>query len=214
MLLFHCMNIYATETITMKIGKQIIITTSLVLLLASCNQQRDAANNADTDKPITASLNATKEKQAKIYYEKLMEYYGDDWMERESDPELYPDYYCGSYIDDSGNFVVAINGNVEEIRPQLIHILGGNDFIIERASYSYKQMMRVMDRIDAFLVDESLTEDHPVIYHFGGAYPDVLENRVKVILTETSSEITGRFRREISNSPMIVFEKGEIPQLN
>ncbi len=74
-------------------------------------------------------------------------------------------------------------------------------------------MMQVMDRIDAFLVDSSLAEEHPVMAHFAGAYPDVMENRVKVILTEVNSEITGSFKRDISGSPMILFEKGEIPQL-
>lgn len=187
-----------------------------LLLLASCNQQKKdpAANNTVDSTSVTSSTPVEREKQALAYHEKLMEHFGADWMERESDPDLYPDYYSGSFIDNTGTFVVAVNGNVDGVKQQLIQILGTDDFKVERATYSYKQMMRIMDRIDAFLVDTSIVEDHPVMTRFAGAYPDVMENRVKVILTEVNSEVTNRFKNEISNSPMIIFEQGEIPQLN
>ncbi len=156
---------------------------------------------------------AEREKQALLYNERLMKHFGADWMERESDPDLYPDYYGGSFIDNSGIFVVAVTGDTEANRQRLAAILEGDDFKVERVTYSYRQMMLVMDRIDAFLVDSAVADDHPVMTHFAGAYPDVMENRVKVILTEVNSEITNSFKRNISDSPLILFEKGEIPQL-
>ncbi len=92
-------------------------------------------------------------------------------MERESDPDLYPDYYGGSFIDNSGTFVIAVTANREESRERLSKVLGSDDFKIEVVQYSYRQMMQVMDKIDEFLVNKSIPEDHPVMVHFAGAIP-------------------------------------------
>lgn len=202
----------------MKTNKRSILPlAALTLLLLACGGQKKEAAKEEPGISDTTSqaviTPAEREKQALLYHETLMEHFGADWMERESDPALYPDYYGGSFIDNSGTFVVAVTGDPESNRQRLTAILGGDDFKVERVTYSYRQMMQVMDRIDAFLVDNRVADDHPVMAHFAGAYPDVMENRVKVILTEVSSEITNSFKKDISGSPMILFEKGEIPQL-
>lgn len=201
----------------MKTIDRLILPMALMMLFTACGQQnrKHSATETETRERLTTAVPITveREKQALIYHEKLMEHFGADWMERESDPDLYPPYYGGSFIDNSGTFIVAVTGDPESNRQRLATILGGDDFKVERVIYSYRQMMQVMDLIDAFLVDSSVLEDHPVMAHFAGAYPDVMENRVKVILTEVNSEITNRFRRDISDSPLILFEKGEIPQL-
>jgi len=202
----------------MKTDKRLIIpATALIMLLTACSQQKkeSAPTEAEAQESTGMSVISTaeREKQALLYNERLMKHFGADWMERESDPDLYPDYYGGSFIDNSGIFVVAVTGDTEANRQRLAAILEGDDFKVERVTYSYRQMMLVMDRIDAFLVDSAVADDHPVMAHFAGAYPDVMENRVKVILTEVNSEITNSFKRNISDSPLILFEKGEIPQL-
>jgi len=202
----------------MKTDKRLIIpATALIMLLTACSQQKkeSAPTEAEAQERTGMSVISTaeREKQALLYNERLMKHFGADWMERESDPDLYPDYYGGSFIDNSGIFVVAVTGDTEANRQRLAAILEGDDFKVERVTYSYRQMMLVMDRIDAFLVDSAVADDHPVMTHFAGAYPDVMENRVKVILTEVNSEITNSFKRNISDSPLILFEKGEIPQL-
>ena len=73
--------------------------------------------------------------------------------------------------------------------------------------------MRVMDDIDNFLINNTIAENHPVLERFAGAYPDVMDNRVKVLLTEINDNVINTFKKEISNSPLIVFKQGEIPEL-
>ena len=73
-------------------------------------------------------------------------------------------------------------------------------------------MLRVMDSIDNFLVDSSIPDDHLVLTHFAGAYPDVMENRVKVLLTEVNQNIINSFKRDVTNSQLVIFEQGEIPE--
>jgi hypothetical protein len=74
-------------------------------------------------------------------------------------------------------------------------------------------MMQVMDSIDAFLTNSAIPEDHPLITCFAGAYPDVMENRVKVLLTKVDDATIRLFQKDVIHSPLILFEQGELPEL-
>lgn len=195
----------------------VILFSTILLISVACNQQKKNNTEDNLTAPAivtdSAASTAKNNEQAMRYHEKLMEHFSADWMERESDPDLYPVYYGGSFIDNSGTFVIAVTGNQEENRQKLAEILGGDDFKVETVQYSYRQMMQVMDRIDAFLADNTISQEHPVLVHFAGAYPDVMENRVKVILTVMDQAVISTFKKDISDSPLLVFEKGERPTL-
>ncbi len=184
---------------------------SLVFLFTlSCNQPGKTSQEQD---PVTTGMTEPKQQTAMELHDKLMASFGEDWMERESDPGLYPTYYGGSFIDNNGTFVIAVTGNRDANNQRLIEILGTDNFNVETVQYSYRQMMQVMDRIDAFLTNATIPEDHPVMSRFAGAYPDVMDNRVKVLLTTVNEEAINAFKRDISDSPMVQFEQGEIPEL-
>jgi len=195
----------------------ILLVSSLLILSVACNQQKK--KNDESSPAVMASnrsqsdSSASKNERALVYHEKLMEFFSADWIERESDPDLYPDFYGGSFIDNSSTFVITVTGNPEENRQRLGMILGGDDFKVETVQYSYRQMMLVMDKIDAFLSDPSISPEHPVMLHFAGAYPDVMDNRVKVIFSEVNQSVINAFKQDISASPMLLFEKGELPEL-
>lgn len=199
-----------------KLVLYLITVFSILSFSVACNRQQKSKSYLDSPGSTAGVISdnpAVKERIAMEMHEKLMTYFSPDWMERESDPDLYPDYYGGSFIDNSGTFVIAVTANREESRERLSKVLGSDDFKIEVVQYSYRQMMQVMDKIDEFLVNKSIPEDHPVMVHFAGAYPDVMINRVKVIFTEVNDQVINRFKKDISNSPLVVFEKGEMPSL-
>lgn len=191
-----------------------IYTLILIISLISCNQQ-NRENNKDSENDNTEETNtiAANNKLSLEMYDKLMNSFGKDWMERESDPDLYPDYYGGSFIDNNGNFVIALTNNSQKVQELLKEALETDNFKTETVQYSYRQMLRVMDSIDEFLINNSIPDDHVVLSHFAGAYPDVMENRVKVLFTEINQSIINSFKRDVINSPMVIFEKGEIPEL-
>ena len=191
-----------------------IYTLILTISLISCNQQ-NRENNKDSENDNTEETNtiAANNKLSLEMYDKLMNSFGKDWMERESDPDLYPDYYGGSFIDNNGNFVIALTNNSQKVQELLKEALETDNFKTETVQYSYRQMLRVMDSIDEFLINNSIPDDHVVLSHFAGAYPDVMENRVKVLFTEVNQSIINSFKRDVINSPMVIFEKGEIPEL-
>ena len=40
-----------------------------------------------------------------------------------------------------------------------------------------------------------------------------MENRVKVLLTDMNQNIISSFKRDVTNSQLVIFEQGEIPEL-
>lgn len=191
-----------------------IIISLFLISFVACTQQK-SNNSVQTTENYSEENNyaSVQDSDAMILHDKLMASFSDDWIERESDPDLYPEYYGGSFIDNDGVLTIAVTGNAEKNREHLTNLLETNNFKIETVQYSYSEMMRVMDDLDDFLINSSIPNDHPVLIRFAGAYPDVLENRVKVLLTEVSDDIIDSFKRDISNSPLIVFEQREIPEL-
>lgn len=191
-----------------------LLLSLLIVILASCNQPKTDDTNENSDSN-SSEVNSIKQNNqiALELHDKLMNYFSEDWMERESDPDLYPDYYGGSFIDNNGVFVIALTQNTENIKALLEQALESDNFKVESVRYSYKEMLRVMDSIDEFLVNNSIPDDHIVLANFAGAYPDVMENRVKVLLNEVNQNIINSFKRDVTNSQLVIFEQGEIPEL-
>lgn len=199
----------------MKKSAYYLIISLFFIGLVACNQQSSNKRSVQNPQEYSEDINSASAQNIDVMalHDKLMSSFSDDWIERESDPELYPEYYGGSFVDNNGNFVIAVTGNVDKNREYLINILETDNFKIETVRYSYRQMMRVMDDIDSFLTNSNIAENHPVLERFAGAYPDVMDNRVKVLLTEINDEVISSFKKDITNSPLIVFEQGEIPEM-
>jgi hypothetical protein len=190
----------------------LIFTSFLVIFFAvSCGQQQKKNKEKSVSQSAVENSNTPQHPSAEELFDRLLASFGDDWMEREADPNLYPEYYGGAFINNNGMFVVAVTGNKEEHKRRLTEILGTDHFNVETVQYSYRQMMRVMDNIDAFLMNSTVPEDHPLMSSFAGAYPDVMENRVKVLLTKVDDTTIRLFQKDIVNSPLIKFEQGELP---
>ena len=195
----------------LKITNYIFLSIT-ILILASCNQQKSNNSNSNSDNNSIEENSIKQNNQVALeLHDKLMNHFSRDWIERESDPDLYPDYYGGSFIDNNGVFVIAVTQNTENVKELLKKALETDNFKIESVHYSYKEMLRVMDSIDNFLVSSSVSDDHIVLAHFAGAYPDVMENRVKVLLTEVNQNVVNSFKRDVTNSQLVIFEQGEIP---
>lgn len=189
----------------------LLISVSLISLTMACGGQQKKHDKNNLSQTETENSTQLQHESAEDLFNRLMESFGSDWMEREADPNLYPDYYGGAFIDNNGKFVVTVTGNREEHKKHLTSVLGTENFSVETVQYSYRQMMQVMDKIDAFLMNSNIPEDHPLITLFAGAYPDVMKNRVKVLLTKVDAPTTRLFQKDVVNSPLVIFEKGEQP---
>ena len=177
----------------------------------ACNQPAKKSES-DTQSQTKTTAQTPEEKSTGLH-DKLMSSFNPNWENEEPAPTDYPEYYGGSFIDNDGKFVVCVVGNPAQHRSKIAAILETDDFLTETCTYSYREMMDVMDKIDAFLSNSSIPADHPFLSRFAGAGADVFENRVVVQLTEMNDAVIQAFKKDISNSPAVMFEKGEMPVL-
>ena len=188
-----------------------LFVAGIFTLTMSCKQQTQKSENVIQPQTET-SIQAPEERSTDLH-NKLMSSFNPNWEVEEPAPTDYPEYYGGSFIDNDGKFVVCVVGNPTQHRSEIATILETDDFLTESCNYSYREMMQVMDKIDAFLSDSSIPTDHPFLTYFAGAGADVFENRVVVQLTELNDAAIQAFKKDISNSPAVMFEKGDMPVL-
>lgn len=184
--------------------------SGIFLLAVACNQP---AKQPETEAPATAVVSNPNQKSMD-YHDKLMSSFNPNWETEEPATTDYPAYYGGSFIDNDGKFVVCVVGDPAQHRSTIAKIIGSDDFLMEKCTYSYRQMMEVMDKIDAFLSNASVDSEHPFLTYFAGAGADVFDNRVVVQLTEVNDAAVQAFKKDISNSPVVVFEQGDMPVLH
>lgn len=196
------------KTLTMKTN-YLFILTLVLLMSAACNRQ-NKKQEEHAQQPA-ASADVKSKDQHLDLNDKLMSSFNPNWETEEPAPTDYPEYYGGSFVDNNGKFVVCVVGNPEQYRSTIAAILGTNDFLTEKCTYSYREMMQVMDRLDLFLSNNDIPQDHLVLKNFAGASADVLENRVVVNLTEVNDAVIQAFKKDISSSPVVKFKKGEMP---
>ena len=179
---------------------------AVILILSACKQQ-----TGNTGQNMESF--GKNESESMEMYNKLMSSFNPDWESQDPAPEEYPEYFGGAFIDNDGKFVVCIVGDTTQYKDEVSKIIGSDDFMTESCTYSYREMMQVMDDIDNFLSDESVPHDHPFIANFAGAVADVFENRVVVRLLEVNDQIVQSFKNDVSNSPAVKFEEGEMPEM-
>ena len=189
----------------------VFIAIVILSMSFACNQQAKKTENNTTSRTKTTTQ-ISEEKSINLH-DKLMSSFNPNWENEESSPTDYPDYYGGSFIDNNGKFVVCVVGNPTQHHSKISAILETDDFLTETCTYSYREMMQVMDKIDAFLSDPTIPSNHPFLTHFAGAGADVFENRVVVQLTEMNNAAIQAFKKDVSNSSAVMFKKGEIPVL-
>lgn len=182
-----------------------------VLFFASCNQQSKQQKDNEGYDDIEFTTQA--ESETMEMYIKLMSSFNPNWEVEEPAAEDYPAYFGGAFISNDNKLVVCIVGDTVQYRKEVEDIIGSNDFMTESCQYSYREMMEVMDKIDIFLSDETVSHDHPFIINFAGAIADVFENRVVIRMTNLDDDIIGVFKKDITDSQIVKFEEGEMPEM-
>lgn len=74
----------------------------------------------------------------------LMESFKASPLKSSSDM-VYPDYYCGAYINADKNFVVLVNDNSNNVQENLILRTKGSNFIVENATFTMNELLETID---------------------------------------------------------------------
>ncbi len=172
------------------------------------------SNDKGTAPVLNDSAIMANEKKSIRLFNKLMDSFSPDWEEKEMDTSIYPPYFGGAFVNEQGKFVIAATTDDETTRKVFAKKIGSNDFILQKVEFSYIDLLRIINKLEDFLADSTVSSDHPVLANFAGAYPDVVDNRVRVTLQKATDEVVAAFKKDISDSPAIIFEEGNRPVLH
>jgi len=120
--------------------------------------------------------------------------------------EDYPDYYAGSYLDESDDLVIMVTGSLDVAKKELEKVLSNYEYKISYVENSYKKLTLILEAIDEhFFKDSDEPYDNKGVYAYG-----ILEkeNRIFVDLADFDELAIKRFKETIDNSSLIEFREG------
>ena len=195
----------------------ILMLTPIISYASENDTPSNIASIEETTTTDEAFLEAERESMAKydskflakqedsyLNYENLMNYFKTT---TNSVDNPYPDYYGGSYIDDNGDFVIYIKETgASKVASTQISSAGlkENDFIVRRANYSYNELNSVMDTLNAFKLNNP---DDPIANNFNIYWLSDKDNQIIVELDEMNEAQIERFKKNVIDSPMIIFKE-------
>lgn len=137
------------------------------------------------------------QESAAAAYDELMTSFSSTY----SNEKIYPDYYGGSYINDNGKLVVYVTN--EGSQPTILQ--SNEDVIYEPCTYSYNELLSVMDELNEYKFNQSDTAIANGFNEFG-LYDS--ENSIIVKLDDLSEQSIKEFKENVSDSEAIKFEQG------
>jgi hypothetical protein len=146
-----------------------------------------------------------KQSVSNSYYEKLMASYPDS----KSGEKIYPDSYGGAFIDNAGNLVIYEAGSDSQrlkASKEIEKTIGTSDFKIIPAKYSYNELLKVMDTLNAKVFADTKSSIATNVLSF---YLSDMENCIVVELKDNGKNQIALFEKNILASPTIKFEKSE-----
>lgn len=116
--------------------------------------------------------------------------------------EHYPDFYGGAYLSSTGDFTVKLTDISVDNEVAVKELIGLDDLIFEKCSYSYNQLLSVKSIIDNYMTTHSGTTH---LDNIQSVYVDVFENKVVVCLKQCTNSSIIDFESRIVKSALIKF---------
>jgi len=130
---------------------------------------------------------------------------GEGKVELKSDD--YPDYYGGAYINDEGDLVIHVVGELKKCQEELAKVIKFEDhYVVKQSHYCYKEFMKLKEYLDELEMNET---QKAIFENVTGYGPDDRNNVFLVELNVLDEASIESFKKHISNSDMIVFKQGE-----
>lgn len=126
--------------------------------------------------------------------EKLLKHYGEN----------IPDYYGGAFINDKGNLVINIRGNLQKGKSEFIKIIGAGNVLFQNKKYSYKELNDIMNFLNEFAQNPQNRDKMKNVPCWSLME---LENYVEVCMIENTPEKQAEFRKNVLDSDAIRFRK-------
>ncbi len=142
------------------------------------------------------------------YHQNLLDSFEESGQGKESGR---PEYFGGSYINEDGNFVILIKGNIADYRQEFEERVKGKDFILKQTDVSYAELHRIKDKIGIYMSTDR--QNNEVARNIISIVLDEKNSRIEVGLEDLSPEAIQQFKENVIDSPYIQFVAGEYIEL-
>lgn len=153
----------------------------------------------------TAEADSKHQEEANQALAKLQEYW-----KTSSGKIVYPDFYGGAYITESGQLCVYIKNTKEEDKKEIIRIAGTKNITFRTFDHSYDYLTELMDYLNNFVLTKKKSK---VIENISTFSLLEKENRIEVGLLECNAEKIKEFKSNVLDSPALTFKKSGKMQL-
>lgn len=195
-----------------------ILTTMLAfmtLLSFTACSDADMHQELNKNEEITAkSLNgkpgmeadASHQWEANEKLTHLIESFGTTRNRFQEEVPKYPEYYGGAYITEQGGLTILLHGDQRKGKQAVNVVIGSSSIEFREAQYSYVQLNETMDRLNDFVINRTKSD---ALGNFNLFSLMDSENRIVVYLNDYSDSRIEEFKKNVSNSPAITFQKSE-----
>ncbi|WP_339813110.1 hypothetical protein [Zunongwangia profunda] len=188
------------------------VTVFLALLLfnacsdAELNQEPGTQEEFSVKKALIQEIeaDASIQSDANEKLTKIINSFGITKNRFQEDVPKYPDYYGGAYIEQNGQLVVLINGEMGLGKQAVTAIIGNGNIEFKKADYSFARLTEIMNSLNEFVLSK---KNIAVSDNFKTFSLIDKENRIVVELDDYSDQKIFEFRKSVLNSPAIVFTK-------
>lgn len=118
----------------------------------------------------------------------------------------YPDYFCGSYVDSIRGIIIYCKENTVMIRRDLENRCKSSFFVIEKRSYSKNELLDIMRILTNRLSETNLNKE----LGFVMSYIMEKENKISIVLEDTTRMNIKRFKTLIMDSPFFLYQIGKM----
>lgn len=143
-------------------------------------------------KPSFVEADAGFQQEANEKLTKLLKHYGENM----------PDYFGGGFIDEKGNLVINIKGNLVSGKAKISHIIGSENVIFQNTKYSNKELIAIMDYLNDFAQKPENKK-----YTANLSAWSQMENYIEVCFIKMNENSEADFRKYILDSEAIRFKE-------
>lgn len=167
---------------------KVLYNTLLICIMSSCQIKPYSNNSYPTIPPDELAKNLLK-----------------SFYNSTSDTITYPQYYGGMYVDHQNNkCVIWVIGDTISAKNDLLKRCNGSGFIINNSSVSFSYLAELIKIIEMY-ISTPLGKGGKL----HGVYLDEINNKINVILGDTTTQNIAYFKNNIMDSPFLSFERGE-----
>lgn len=127
-----------------------------------------------------------------------------EYWKTSSGKVVYPDFYGGAHITESGQLCVYIKNNKEKDRKEIIRIAGTKNITFKTFDHTYSYLTELMDYLNNFVLTKKKSK---VIENISTFSLLEKENRIEVGLLECNAEKIKEFKNNVLDSPALTFRK-------